>query len=53
MRPIVNVSEEDRGTDAGNMHKNRACGPGDILADRQTYFATALAGEVTSGPDLV
>ena len=22
MRPIVNVHEEDRGTDTGNMHKN-------------------------------
>jgi len=40
MRPIVNLSEEDRTTDTGNMHKklgkDRACGSGDILADRQT-----------------
>jgi len=40
MRPIVNVPEEDRVTDVGNTHKktgkNRACGSGDILADRQT-----------------
>jgi len=63
MRPLVNVTEEDRGTDTGCMHKNgkdRACGSGDILADRQThrqthrqtyssqYFATAPAGEVIS-----
>jgi len=46
--------------DTGNMHKklgkDRACGSGDILADRQThrqaywyslqYFATPPAGEV-------
>ena len=52
--------EEDRATAMGNMHKNfgkdRACGSGDILADRQTnkhtqtyssqYFATAPASEV-------
>jgi len=52
---------EDRATDTGNMHKtgkDRACGSGDILADRRTdgqtdrqtypsqYFATATAGEV-------
>ena len=34
MRPIVNVSEEDRATDVGNMHKkfgkDRACCFGDI-----------------------
>jgi len=59
MRPIVNVSEEDRATVIGNMHENfckdRACRSGDILADRQTdrqtypsqYFPTAPAGEVT------
>ena len=58
MAPIVNIPEEDRATDIGNMHKkfgkDRACGSGDILADRQThrqtyssqYFATAPAGEV-------
>jgi len=60
MRPIVNVLEEDRATDTGNMHKkfgkHRACDSGDILADRQThrqtyssqYFATAPAGEVNN-----
>jgi len=58
MQPIVNVPEEDRATDMGNKHKksgkDRTCGSGDILADRQTqrqtyssqYFATAPAGEV-------
>jgi len=58
MRPIVNVPEEDRATDMGNKDtkfgKDRACGSGDILADRQThrqtyssqYFATAPVGEV-------
>jgi len=34
------MPEEDRAMDIGNMHKklgkNRACGSGDILADRQT-----------------
>ena len=59
----VTPPEEDRATAINNMHKNgkdRACGSGDMLADRQTrrhidrhtrtrslqYFATALAGEV-------
>jgi len=41
MRPIVNMPEEDQATDIGNMHKkfgkDRACGSGDILADRQTH----------------
>jgi len=41
MRPIVNMEEEDRVTDIGNMNKtfgkHRACGSGDILADRQAY----------------
>ena len=58
MRPIVNMQEQDRATDTGNMQKkigkDRAGGSGDILADRQTdrqtyssqYFATAPAGEV-------
>jgi len=40
MRPIVNMPEEDRATDIGNMHKkfgkDRMPGSGDILADRQT-----------------
>jgi len=39
MRPIVNMPEEDRAMDIGNTHekfvKDRACGSGDILADRQ------------------
>jgi len=54
MRPIVNVPEEDRATDTGNVHqkfgKDRACGSGDILADRQTHTQTyslqRFAGEV-------
>jgi len=41
MRPIVNMSEEDRATDTGNKHKKFGkdclCGSGDILADRQAY----------------
>jgi len=40
MRPIVNVPEENRATQIGNVHKklskDRACDSGDILADRQT-----------------
>jgi len=40
MRPIVNMTEEDRATDIGNMHKkfgkDRACGSRDTLADKQT-----------------
>ena len=64
MRPVVNIPENDRATDIGNMHKNfgkdRACGSGDILADRQTdtqtdrhthssqYFATAPTGVATA-----
>jgi len=40
MLPIVNMSDDDRATDIGNMHKkfskDRACGSGDIVADRQT-----------------
>jgi len=58
MWPIINVPEEDRATDIGNMHKKfgkgHACGSRDILADSQThrqtyssqYFATAPAGDV-------
>jgi len=38
---VVNMPEEDRTADIGSMHKNlgkgRACGSGDILADRQTH----------------
>jgi len=52
------MTEEDRATDVGNMHKkfgkHRTCGFGDILVDRQThrqtyspqYFATAPVGKV-------
>jgi len=44
MQPVVNLPEEDRATDIGNMHKkigkDRACGSGDILADRQTHGQT-------------
>ena len=46
MRPIVNMPEEDRATDIGNMYKNfgkvRACGSGDILADRETDRQTDI-----------
>ena len=67
MQLIVNMPEKNRATEAGNMHKkfgkDRACGSGDILADRQTdkhtqadiliylsqYFATAPVGEVMMG----
>jgi len=38
MQPIVNMPEEDRTTDIGNMHKKFvkiAPGSGDILTDRQ------------------
>jgi len=46
MRPIVNVPEEDRATDIGNMHntfgKHRTCGSGDILTDIQTDRRTQL-----------
>jgi len=46
MRPIVNMSEKDRATDTGNMRKkfgkDRACGSGDILADRQTQRQTDI-----------
>ena len=44
MRPIVNMPEEDRATDIGNMHKkfgkDRAYGSTDILSDRQTDIQT-------------
>jgi len=46
MRPFVNLPEDDRVTDIGNMHKkldkDRACGSGDILADRQTDTQTDI-----------
>jgi len=60
MRSIVNMTEEDRAKDRGNMQ--HACSSGGILAERQTdrqtdrqthkqtyssqYFATAPTGEV-------
>jgi len=45
MRSIVNMSEEDRATHEHRQHaqeigKDRTCGSGDILADRQTYSQT-------------
>ena len=56
-RSFITLLDENRATAIGNMHKNgkdRACGSGDMLADRQTdtqtsslqYFATAPEGEV-------
>jgi len=57
MWPITNMLEEDPATDMANMHKkfgkDRACGSGDILVDRQTHrqtyssqhFATTPVGE--------
>jgi len=46
MRPIVNLPKEDRATDVGNMHTKigtyRACGSGDIPADRQTHRHTDI-----------
>jgi len=55
MEDIVTLPEEDRPTSIGNMHrkigKDRSCGAGEILVDRQTdrtcllqHFATATAG---------
>jgi len=50
MRPIVNVPEEARATDIGNTHKifgkDRACGSGDILTDRQTDTQTHILSTV-------
>jgi len=64
---FVTLMEEDRAMAIGNMHKkfdrDRMCGSGDMLADRQTdththtqmcssqYFATAPVGEVTKSTD--
>ena len=46
MQPIVNMSEEERATDICNMRKkigkDRACGSGDILANRQTDTQTDI-----------
>ena len=54
MRPIVNMSEEDRPTDTGNMRKtfakDRICGSGDILADRQTNPQTDILNTILSNP---
>jgi len=40
MRPIVNMLEEDRARDTGNIHKKFGegcfCGSRDTLTDRQT-----------------
>jgi len=60
MRPIVNVSEEDRATDVGNMHKNlvkiaRVVPEISWQTDRQTHRQTIItilrhrapAGKVT------
>ena len=63
---FVTLPEEDRATATGNMckkiDKDRACGFGDTLSDRQTdrhthtcssqYFATAPAGEVNISQSL-
>jgi len=39
---FVTLPEESRATAIGNMHRkigeDRACGSGDILADRQTHY---------------
>ena len=65
MRPIVNMPEEDRATGIGNVHKkfgkDRACGSGDILSDRQTDALITIlrnrsrrlapAGEVNSSEE--
>ena len=46
MQPIINMPEEDRDTDIGNIHKkfgkDHACGSGDILTDIQTDRRTQL-----------
>jgi len=43
-RDFVTLSEKDRATAMGNKHKkrgkDRACGSGDVLADRQTHTHT-------------
>jgi len=62
MWPIINMLEEDRATNTGNMHKKFGkdcmcgCGSGNILTERQTdmhtqtyssqYLTTAPAGKV-------
>jgi len=60
MWPIVNMPDEDRATDIGNMHKKmekiarvvpEISSPTDTQTHRQTYssqyFVTAPSGEVT------
>jgi len=46
MQLIINVLEDDRATNIGNMHKkfgkDRVCGSSDILVDRQTYRQTLI-----------
>jgi len=58
MWPVVNMPEEDRATDIGNMHKKfvkiaRVVPEISSRTDRRTYslqyFATAAAGEVIRG----
>jgi len=48
--------EEDRATDIGNMHrkndKDRMCGSGDILADRQTDRHTHRHAHHNTSPPL-
>jgi len=60
MGPIVNMPEDGQAMDIGNIHKklgkDRTCGSGDILPDRQTdthtqtyssqYYVAAPVGEV-------
>jgi len=52
MQPIM--PEEDQATDIGNMHKNRCkdrvCGSGHILADRQTHRQTYSSQNFTTTP---
>jgi len=54
MRPIINMPEEDRATDTGNMHKkfgkDRACSSGDILADIQTDTQTDILIAILRNP---
>jgi len=59
MRPIVNMPEEDRATDIGNMYKKNwqrsrvwfrtyPRGQTDRQTDSSQYFATAPVGKVTT-----
>jgi len=52
---FVTLPEEDRATAIGNMHKNgkdRECGSGDILADRQTHRQTDRRAHHNTSPQL-